>query len=161
MNPNHYLAVAISYLLTHRSGWKADSAVGKTLVSSSLIDRVVAGLGRRLCEVPVGFKWFVPGLLDGSMGFGGEESAGASFLRRGLLTIAIGTGGVGVTLLGAVADRYGVPAATHLINGLPALGALLALLLPLIILVGVVLLIVVGVATIGLLGVFQALIEPR
>jgi phosphoglucomutase len=82
MNPNHFLAVAISYLFAHRDGWGADTAVGKTLVSSSLIDRVVAGLGRRLVEVPVGFKWFVPGLLDGSIGFGGEESAGASFLRR-------------------------------------------------------------------------------
>jgi phosphoglucomutase len=82
MNPNHFLAVAISYLFTHRPEWAAGTAVGKTLVSSSLIDRVVADLGRRLVEVPVGFKWFVPGLLDGSVGFGGEESAGASFLRR-------------------------------------------------------------------------------
>src|SRR3712207_7714437 len=82
MNPNHFLAVAISYLFRHRPQWDAGTAVGKTLVSSSLIDRVVAGLGRRLVEVPVGFKWFVPGLLDGSVGFGGEESAGASFLRR-------------------------------------------------------------------------------
>ncbi|MCZ2810958.1 phosphoglucomutase (alpha-D-glucose-1,6-bisphosphate-dependent) [Modestobacter sp. VKM Ac-2979] len=82
MNPNHFLAVAISYLFSHRDGWGAETAVGKTLVSSSLIDRVVADLGRRLVEVPVGFKWFVPGLLDGSVGFGGEESAGASFLRR-------------------------------------------------------------------------------
>jgi len=82
MNPNHFLAVAISYLFSHRPEWAADTAVGKTLVSSSLIDRVVADLGRRLVEVPVGFKWFVPGLLDGSVGFGGEESAGASFLRR-------------------------------------------------------------------------------
>jgi phosphoglucomutase len=82
MNPNHYLAVAISYLFRHRDGWPADAAVGKTLVSSSMIDRVAADLGRRLVEVPVGFKWFVPGLLDGSVGFGGEESAGASFLRR-------------------------------------------------------------------------------
>jgi phosphoglucomutase len=82
MNPNHYLAVAISYLLTHRPRWPADSAIGKTLVSSSMIDRVVNKLGRRLCEVPVGFKWFVPGLFDGSCCFGGEESAGASFLRH-------------------------------------------------------------------------------
>jgi phosphoglucomutase len=82
MNPNHFLAVAIAYLLSHRPGWAPDTAVGKTLVSSSLIDRVVAGMGRRLLEVPVGFKWFVPGLLDGSVGFGGEESAGASFLRH-------------------------------------------------------------------------------
>ncbi|MGZ4507832.1 MAG: phosphoglucomutase (alpha-D-glucose-1,6-bisphosphate-dependent) [Blastococcus sp.] len=82
LNPNHFLAVAISYLFAHRPGWRPDTAVGKTLVSSSLIDRLVAGLGRTLVEVPVGFKWFVPGLLDGSVGFGGEESAGASFLRR-------------------------------------------------------------------------------
>ena len=81
MNPNHFLAVAIEYLFTHRPGWGKDCAVGKTLVSSSLIDRVVASIGRKLVEVPVGFKHFVPGLLDGSVGFGGEESAGASFLR--------------------------------------------------------------------------------
>ncbi len=81
MNPNHYLAVAVEYLFRHRPGWRADAAVGKTLVSSSMIDRVAGRLGRRLCEVPVGFKWFVEGLLDGSFGFGGEESAGASFLR--------------------------------------------------------------------------------
>jgi phosphoglucomutase len=82
MNPNHYLAVAIRYLLTHRADWRSDVAVGKTLVTSSLIDRVVSQAGRRLLEVPVGFKWFVPGLLDGSCCFGGEESAGASFLRH-------------------------------------------------------------------------------
>ena len=82
MNPNHYLAVAIRYLLGHRPQWPAAAAVGKTLVSSILLDRVVAGSGRQLHEVPVGFKWFVPGLLDGSVCFGGEESAGASFLRR-------------------------------------------------------------------------------
>jgi phosphoglucomutase len=82
MNPNHYLAVAIGYLLTHRPQWNKNVAIGKTLVSSSMIDRVVNQLGRRLCEVPVGFKWFAPGLFDGSFGFGGEESAGASFLRR-------------------------------------------------------------------------------
>jgi phosphoglucomutase len=82
MNPNHYLAVAIRYLLTHRPQWPADAFVGKTLVSSGMIDRVVAKLDRRLCEVPVGFKWFVPGLFDGSCCFGGEESAGASFLRH-------------------------------------------------------------------------------
>lgn len=81
MNPNHYLAVAVRYLLTHRPGWRADSAVGKTLVSSGMIDRVVGSLGRTLREVPVGFKWFAPGLFDGSVCFGGEESAGASFLR--------------------------------------------------------------------------------
>src|SRR6185295_8584287 len=82
LNPNHYLAVAIRYLLTHRPQWPGGAAIGKTLVSSAMIDRVVASLGRRLCEVPVGFKWFVAGLLDGSFCFGGEESAGASFLRR-------------------------------------------------------------------------------
>ena len=82
MNPNHYLAVAIDYLLRHRPQWPARAAVGKTLVSSALIDRVVAGLGRTMLEVPVGFKWFSGGLLDGSFCFGGEESAGASFLRR-------------------------------------------------------------------------------
>ena len=80
MNPNAYLAVAINYLFAHRPGWAADAGIGKTLVSSSIIDKVAAKLGRRLVEVPVGFKWFVPGLTDGSIGFGGEESAGASFL---------------------------------------------------------------------------------
>jgi phosphoglucomutase len=82
LNPNHYLAVAIWYLFQNRPGWREDAAVGKTLVSSSMIDRVAGHLGRRLAEVPVGFKWFVDGLLDGSYGFGGEESAGASFLRK-------------------------------------------------------------------------------
>jgi len=81
LNPNHYLAVAIDYLYTHRAGWPGSTAVGKTAVSSSIIDRVVAGLGRQLVEVPVGFKWFVDGLISGAIGFGGEESAGASFLR--------------------------------------------------------------------------------
>jgi phosphoglucomutase len=81
MNPNHYLAVAIQYLSGGRPGWPEAAAIGKTLVSSSMIDRVVAAAGRTLTEVPVGFKWFVPGLLDGSIAFGGEESAGASFLR--------------------------------------------------------------------------------
>ena len=81
LNPNHYLAVAIAYLFGGARDW-GDAGVGKTLVSSSMIDRVAADLGRRLVEVPVGFKWFVDGLLDGSLGFGGEESAGASFLRR-------------------------------------------------------------------------------
>lgn len=81
MNPNHYLACAIAYLFGSRDAWRKDAAVGKTAVSSSMIDRVAASLGRTLCEVPVGFKWFVPGLIDGSFGFGGEESAGASFLR--------------------------------------------------------------------------------
>ncbi len=82
MNPNHYLAVSIAYLFASRPGWKSDAGIGKTLVSSSLIDRVAARLKQKLVEVPVGFKWFVSGLLDGSLGFGGEESAGASFLRR-------------------------------------------------------------------------------
>jgi phosphoglucomutase len=82
LNPNHYLAVAINYLFANRKDWPADAAIGKTLVSSSMIDRVAEDLGRQLVEVPVGFKWFVPGLLDGSVGFGGEESAGASFLRK-------------------------------------------------------------------------------
>ncbi|OBF70416.1 phosphoglucomutase, alpha-D-glucose phosphate-specific [Mycobacterium sp. 852002-51613_SCH5001154] len=82
MNPNHYLAVAIDYLYTHRPSWPEGIAVGKTAVSSSIIDRVVAGIGRKLVEVPVGFKWFVDGLIGGTIGFGGEESAGASFLRR-------------------------------------------------------------------------------
>ncbi|MEU5539289.1 phosphoglucomutase (alpha-D-glucose-1,6-bisphosphate-dependent) [Streptomyces sp. NPDC020362] len=82
MNPNHYLAVAISYLYRHREQWPADAGIGKTLVSSTMIDRVAADLGRRLVEVPVGFKWFVDGLAAGTLGFGGEESAGASFLRR-------------------------------------------------------------------------------
>ncbi len=81
MNPNHFLAVSIGYLFNNRPGWSPSAAVGKTMVSSSIIDRVVADLGRQLIEVPVGFKWFVPGLIDGSVGFGGEESAGASFLR--------------------------------------------------------------------------------
>lgn len=82
MNPNHFLAVSIDYLFTHRPGWSESAAVGKTMVSSSMINKVVAGIGRTLVEVPVGFKWFVPGLSDGSLGFGGEESAGGSFLRR-------------------------------------------------------------------------------
>jgi phosphoglucomutase len=82
MNPNHFLAASIDYLYRNRPDWSASAAVGKTMVSSSIINRVVADLGRKLIEVPVGFKWFVPGLIDGSVGFGGEESAGASFLRR-------------------------------------------------------------------------------
>jgi phosphoglucomutase len=82
LNPNHYLAVAVDYLFTRRSGWRTDAAVGKTVVSSGMIDRVAARIGRRVVAVPVGFKWFVAGLLDGTLGFGGEESAGASFLRR-------------------------------------------------------------------------------
>jgi len=82
MNPNEYLAAAISYLCINRSGWRRDSGIGKTVVSSGMIDRLVANLGRKLVEVPVGFKWFSNGLIDGSLGFGGEESAGASFLKR-------------------------------------------------------------------------------
>jgi phosphoglucomutase len=82
LNPNHYLSVAIEYLFTHRPGWSKSAAVGKTVVCSSMIDRVAKGIGRALKETPVGFKWFVDGLLNGSLGFGGEESAGASFLRR-------------------------------------------------------------------------------
>jgi phosphoglucomutase len=82
LNPNHYLAVCIQYLFTHRPEWSEKVGIGKTLVSSSMIDRVAKGLGRRMLEVPVGFKWFVDGLLDGTLGFVGEESAGASFLRR-------------------------------------------------------------------------------
>jgi phosphoglucomutase len=82
LNPNHYLSVAVYYLFQNRPGWKKDAAIGKTLVSTSMIERVAASLGRRLSEVPVGFKWFVDGLIDGSLGFGGEESAGASFLRQ-------------------------------------------------------------------------------
>ncbi len=126
MNPNHFLAVAISYLYAHRDGWSADAAVGKTLVSSSMIDRVVAGLGRRLLEVPVGFKWFVPGLLDGSVAFGGEESAGASFLQRdgsvwttdkdGIILCLLAseiiatTGSSPSQLYRSLTERYGEPA---------------------------------------------------
>jgi phosphoglucomutase len=125
LNPNHYLAVAIEYLYAHRGGWPASAAVGKTLVSSSMIDRVTAGLGRALLEVPVGFKWFVPGLLDGSVAFGGEESAGASFLRRdgsvwttdkdGIILallaseITAATGQTPSQLYGALTERYGAP----------------------------------------------------
>ena len=102
MNPNHYLAVAISYLYGGaRPDWPADAAIGKTLVSSALIDRVAADLGRRLLEVPVGFKWFVPGLLDGSVGFGGEESAGASFLRHDGTVWTTDKDGILLALLGA------------------------------------------------------------
>ncbi|MBO9557822.1 MAG: phosphoglucomutase (alpha-D-glucose-1,6-bisphosphate-dependent) [Caulobacter sp.] len=125
MNPNHYLAASIAYLFANRPAWGADVAVGKTLVSSSMIDRVVAGLGRRLLEVPVGFKHFVPGLLDGSVGFGGEESAGASFLRQdgsvwttdkdGLLLALLAaeiqakTGQSASQLYKSLTDRYGAP----------------------------------------------------
>ncbi|HSF48131.1 MAG TPA: phosphoglucomutase (alpha-D-glucose-1,6-bisphosphate-dependent) [Burkholderiales bacterium] len=101
MNPNHYLAAAIFYLFTHRPGWRPDAAVGKTVVSSSLIDRVAVKVGRALVEVPVGFKWFVPGLLDGSLGFGGEESAGASFLRRDGTVWATDKDGIVMDLLAA------------------------------------------------------------
>jgi len=101
MNPNHYLAVSIAYLFAHRPGWKPDAGIGKTLVSSSLIDRVAAKLKRKLVEVPVGFKWFVGGLLDGSLGFGGEESAGASFLRRDGTVWATDKDGIVMDLLAA------------------------------------------------------------
>ncbi|WP_168914807.1 phosphoglucomutase (alpha-D-glucose-1,6-bisphosphate-dependent) [Microcella flavibacter] len=126
MNPNHYLAVAIEYLYAHRPDWRADAAIGKTLVSSSMIDRVAAGLGRRLDEVPVGFKWFVPGLIDGSVAFGGEESAGASFVRRdgtvwttdkdGILLALLAseitavTGSTPSQLYTGLTSRYGAPA---------------------------------------------------
>jgi phosphoglucomutase len=99
MNPNHFLAVAIQYLYTHRPGWRTDAAVGKTLVSSTMIDRVAASLGRELVEVPVGFKWFVPGLLDGSIAFGGEESAGASFLSMDGTTWTTDKDGILLALL--------------------------------------------------------------
>jgi phosphoglucomutase len=126
MNPNHYLAVAISYLFGARDGWPSGAAVGKTLVSSTMIDRVADSLGRRLLEVPVGFKWFVPGLLDGSVGFGGEESAGASFLRRdgsvwttdkdGILLCLLASEIIAVTGTSpsrhydALTERFGAPA---------------------------------------------------
>ncbi len=125
MNPNHYLSVAIWYLYRNRPGWKPDAAIGKTLVSSSMIDRVAAHLGRRLAEVPVGFKWFVDGLLDGSYGFGGEESAGASFLRMDGTVWTTDKDGVILDLLAAeimaktgrdpaehyreLTDKFGVP----------------------------------------------------
>jgi len=126
LNPNHYLAVAIDYLYRNRAGWPAGAAVGKTLVSSSMIDRVAAGLGRTLLEVPVGFKWFVPGLLDGSVAFGGEESAGASFLQRDGSVWTTDKDGIILALLASeitavtgqtpsqhyrgLTDRYGTPA---------------------------------------------------
>ena len=114
MNPNHYLAVAIRYLLGHRPEWPAHAAVGKTLVSSSLIDRVVDRLGRRLYEVPVGFKWFVPGLLDGSCCFGGEESAGASFVRRDGTVWTTDKDGLIMDLLAAeIAARTGKDPGEH------------------------------------------------
>ena len=101
MNPNHYLVVAVDYLFQNRPGWSQDAMVGKTLVSSSMIDRVTKRLGRKLCEVPVGFKWFVPGLEDGSIGFGGEESAGASFLRLNGKTWTTDKDGIILDLLAA------------------------------------------------------------
>ncbi len=108
MPPNHYLAVAIDYLYRHRPEWRQDAAVGKTLVSSSMIDRVAAKLGRRLYEVPVGFKWFAPGLLDGSLGFGGEESAGAAFLRRDGTVWSTDKDGITAALLsGEITARLG------------------------------------------------------
>ncbi|HTX81500.1 MAG TPA: phosphoglucomutase (alpha-D-glucose-1,6-bisphosphate-dependent) [Streptosporangiaceae bacterium] len=126
MNPNHYLAAAIDYLYRHRDGWPETAAVGKTMVSSSVIDRVADDCGRRLVEVPVGFKWFVPGLLDGSVAFGGEESAGASFLRRDGRVWATDKDGIILDLLASeiiavsgstpsvryrsIADRLGDPA---------------------------------------------------
>jgi len=114
MNPNHYLAVAIQYLLTHRPDWPGDAVVGKTLVSSSMIDRVVRKLGRKLFEVPVGFKWFAPGLFDGSCCFGGEESAGASFLRRNGAVWTTDKDGPIMSLLAAeITARTGkIPAST-------------------------------------------------
>ena len=101
MTPNAYLAVAIHHLFKTRVCWDKEAAVGKTVVSSSIIDRVAAGIGRKLCEVPVGFKWFVDGLLDGGMGFGGEESAGASFLRRDGTTWTTDKDGIIMDLLAA------------------------------------------------------------
>ena len=130
MNPNHFLAVAIFYLFQHRSGWPEQAAVGKTLVSSSMIDRVTAAIGRRLYEVPVGFKWFVDGLLDSSLGFGGEESAGASFLRQDGSVWTTDKDGIIMDLLAAeitavtgrdpgqhyqeLADRFGSPVYTRI-----------------------------------------------
>ena len=101
MNPNHYLAAGIAYLFTHRPGWKPAAGVGKTIVSSSIIDRVANDVQRRLVEVPVGFKWFVPGLHDGSLGFGGEESAGAAFLRQNGTTWVTDKDGIIMDLLAA------------------------------------------------------------
>ncbi|ATC33526.1 alpha-D-glucose phosphate-specific phosphoglucomutase [Caulobacter vibrioides] len=118
MNPNHYLAAAISYLFSHRPGWGADTAVGKTLVSSSMIDRVVSGLGRRLLEVPVGFKYFVPGLLDGSVGFGGEESAGAAFLRHDGGVWTTDKDGIQLALLAAEIQAVTGKSASQLYAGL-------------------------------------------
>jgi phosphoglucomutase len=114
MNPNHYLAVAIRYLLQNRPRWSRDSVVGKTLVSSSMIDRVVSKLGRRLSEVPVGFKWFTPGLFDGSCCFGGEESAGASFLRHDGTVWSTDKDGLAMALLAAeITARTGKDPGQH------------------------------------------------
>lgn len=114
MNPNHYLAVAINYLFQNRPNWRSDAAIGKTLVSSSMIDRVAADLGRKLAEVPVGFKWFVDGLVDGSYGFGGEESAGASFLRMDGTTWSTDKDGIILDLLAAeITAKTGKDPAEH------------------------------------------------
>ena len=118
MNPNHFLAAAIAYLFANRPGWSADVAVGKTLVSSSIIDRVVAGLGRRLLEVPVGFKHFVPGLLDGTVGFGGEESAGASFLRHDGTVWTTDKDGILLCLLAAEIQARTSQSASQIYDGL-------------------------------------------
>src|SRR5437667_12474673 len=114
MNPNHFLAVAIHYLLASRPGWPARAAVGKTLVSSSMIDRVVHRAGRRLAEMPVGFKWFAPGLFDGSICFGGEESAGASFLRTDGTVWTTDKDGIVMALLAAeITARTGKDPGVH------------------------------------------------
>jgi phosphoglucomutase len=114
MNPNHYLATAIWYLFQNRPGWSAEARIGKTLVSSSMIDRVAVALGRTLAEVPVGFKWFVDGLVDGSFGFGGEESAGASFLRRDGTVWTTDKDGILLGLLAAeITARTGRDPADH------------------------------------------------
>jgi phosphoglucomutase len=114
MNPNHYLAVAIEYLYANRTGWPLDAAIGKTLVSSTMIDKVAAELGRRLIEVPVGFKWFVPGLLDATIGFGGEESAGASFLQRDGSAWSTDKDGIILCLLAAeISGRTGKSPSEH------------------------------------------------
>ena len=114
MNPNHYIAVAVNYLFRNRPGWPETAAIGKTLVSSSMIDRVATSLGRRLAEVPVGFKWFVDGLIDGSYGFGGEESAGASFLRMDGTVWSTDKDGIILNLLAAeITAKSGKDPAMH------------------------------------------------
>jgi phosphoglucomutase len=124
MDPNHYLAVAISYLFTHRPQWSTEAAVGKTAVSSGIIDRVAKGLGRRLFEVPVGFKWFVGGLLNGALGFGGEESAGASCLRIDGTTWTTDKDGMVLGLLAAeIAARLGVDPGARYVELTRELGA--------------------------------------